>query len=42
MQKIGCFGNVIPSQSLDQVLKKLNLTQQNQTIQEQNGKKHKK
>jgi len=37
--KIGNFGNVLPSRSLGLVRKKLNLTQQEQT-QEQNGKKH--
>jgi len=33
--KIGNFGDVLPSQSLGIVLKKLNLTQQKQTMQEQ-------
>ena len=36
-QKIGHFGDVLPSQSLGIVLKKLNLTQQKQTTQEQNS-----
>jgi len=35
--KIGQFGDVLPSQSLGLVLKKLNLTLEKQTIQEQNG-----
>ena len=45
--KIGHFGDVLPGQSLSVVLKKLNLTQQRQTTQEQYGlsyksrKKHK-
>jgi len=34
------FGDVLPSQSLGLVLKKLNLTEQKQTTPEQNGKKH--
>jgi len=34
--KIGHFGDVLPSQSIDLVLKKLNQTQQKQTVQEQN------
>jgi len=34
--KIGHFGDVLPSQSLGVVLKKLNLTQQKQITQEQN------
>jgi len=33
----GPFGDVLPSQSLGVVLKKLNLTQQKQTTQEPNG-----
>jgi len=32
------FGDVLPSQSLGKVLKKLNVTQHKQTTQEQNGK----
>jgi len=36
--KIGHVGDVLPSQSLGLVLKKLNLTQQKQTISKQNGK----
>jgi len=44
--KTGHFGDVLPSQSLGIVLKKLNLTQQKQTTEEQNslswtGKTHK-
>jgi len=39
LYKIGHFGDVLPSQSLGLVLKKLNLTQQKQTTREQNGKK---
>ena len=35
--KIGHFGDVLPSQSLGVVLKKLNLTQQKQITQEQNS-----
>ena len=35
--KIGHFGDVLTSQSLGLVLKKLNLTQQKQTTQEQNS-----
>jgi len=35
--KTGHFRDVLPSQSLDVVLKKLNLTQQKQTTQEQNS-----
>jgi len=35
--KMGHFGNVLPSQSLGIVLKKLNQTQQKQTTQEQNS-----
>ena len=35
--KIGHFGDVLPSQSLGIVLKKLNLTQQKQTTQQQNS-----
>jgi len=35
--KIGHSGNILPSQSLGVVLKKLNLAQQKQTTQEQNG-----
>ena len=35
--KIGHFGNVLPSQSLGILLKKLNLTQHKQTTQEQNS-----
>ena len=35
--KTGHFGDVLPSQSLGLVLEKLNLTQQKQTTQEQNG-----
>jgi len=34
--KIGHFGDVLPSQSLGVVLKKLNITQQKQMTQEQN------
>ena len=41
LHKIGHFGDVLPSQSLGLVLKKLNPTQQKQTTREQNGKKHK-
>ena len=37
--KIVHFGDVLPSQSLGLVLKKLNLTQQKQTSQEQISKK---
>ena len=36
-QKIGHFGDVLPSQSLGVVPKKLNLTQQKQTTQEQSS-----
>ena len=35
--KIVHFRDVLPSPSIDLVFKKLNLTQQNQTTQEQNG-----
>jgi len=35
--RVGYFRDVLPSQSPDLVLKKLNLTQQKQTTQEQNG-----
>jgi len=35
--KIGHFGDARPRQSLDVVLKKLNLTQQKQTTQEQSS-----
>jgi len=35
--KIGHFGDVLPSQSLGVILKKLNLTQQKQITQEQNS-----
>ena len=35
--KTGLFGDVLPSQSLGVILKKLNLTQQKQTTQEQNS-----
>jgi len=41
LTQTGHFGHILPSQSLGLVLKKLNLTQQKQTIQKQNGKKHK-
>jgi len=34
--KIGHFGDALPSQSLAQVLKKLNPIQQKQTIQDKN------
>ena len=34
---VGHFGDVLPSQSLGAVLKKLNLTRQKQTTQEQNS-----
>ena len=39
LTQTGHFGDILPSQSLGLVLKKLNLTQQKQT--KQNGKKHK-
>jgi len=38
--KTGHVGDILPSQSLGLVLKKLNLTQQKQTTQEHNGKKN--
>jgi len=36
-QKMGHFGDVLPSQSLDVVLKKLNPTLEKQTTQERNS-----
>jgi len=36
-REIGHFGDILPSQSLGIVLKKLNLTQKKQTTQEQNS-----
>jgi len=37
LNTIGHFGDILPSQSLGIVLKKLNLTWEKQTTQEQNG-----
>ena len=39
-KKIRYFGDVLPSQSLGLVLRKLNLAQQKQTTQEQMPKTH--
>jgi len=37
VSKIGHFGDTFPNKSLGEVLKKLNVTQQKQTTQEQNS-----